>query len=98
MKLHRLIVAFILTVSPFWGAVNAKEFATSPNNIGGNTYLTDDTCRYDKTLPEAYTTDDKNHKTFACYFFGVTRIYFRTSDGVLRSLPKKDFQLINGVV
>ena len=90
-----LIVAFILTkCHPAY----AEPFAYATNSVGGWTTLTDEACRYDKTRPEAVSSNAKGEKSYACYWFGKEIIYFQTGDKQLRWLPKKDFTLIRGVV
>jgi hypothetical protein len=93
----KLTVAFILTAATTIPTY-AKEFAVAKNKIGGATYLTDDVCRFNKHFPEAYTTDAKGNKTYACYWFGSTMIYFEPDDKVVRALPKKDFQVIQSML
>jgi hypothetical protein len=95
MRATPYIVAFILTSCH---PVHAKDYAISSNKMGGITVLTDQMCRYDKHLPEAYTTDNKGNKAYACYWFGVTNIYFEPADNTVRYLPKKDFKLITAVI
>jgi len=95
MRAAYFIVALSLTSCH---PVYAKEFAIANNSIGGQTVLTDDTCRFDKTLPEAYTTDAKGNRAYGCYWFGSSRIYFQTQDGTVRSMPKKDFDIIDHII
>jgi hypothetical protein len=96
MILKTLSVAFILaTAHP----VNADEyFAFAPNTIGGWTMLTEHSCRYDKTLPEAYTTNQKGDKAYGCYWFGIKVIYFKDSQGNVRYMEKKDFILKRNMI
>jgi hypothetical protein len=95
MRLTALIVAFSLTTAL---PVYAEEYAIATNKIGGSTVLTDLPCRFDKRLPEAYTTDSKGTKTYACYWFGVTKIFFEPEDKIIRSLPKKEFVSIKDLI
>jgi hypothetical protein len=94
--LNTLTVAFILASTAPAAVDNYYAFA--PNQIGGWTYLTKNSCRYDKTMTEAYTTDAKGNKTYECYWFGITNIFFKTSDNVVRSLPKRDFETVSNVI
>ena len=95
MRLLTLIVAFNLTAAlPAY----ATDYAQAPNHIGGVTVLTDQPCKFDKSLPEAYTTDAKGDKTLACYWFGKDIIYFEPTDSIVRFLPKKDFVLIKNII
>ena len=55
--------------------------------------LTENPCRYDKTLPEAYATNQKGDKAYGCYWFGNKVVYFRDSNGNVRYMEKKDFIL-----
>lgn len=89
--LKTLSVAFILTSAH--PAVADEYYAFAPNAIGGWTMLTEHTCRYDKSLPEAYSTNQKGDKAFGCYWFGNKVIYFRDSNGNVRYMEKKDFIL-----
>ena len=89
--LKTLSVAFILTSFP---PAHADEYyAFAPNTIGGWTMLTENPCRYDKTLPEAYATNQKGDKAYGCYWFGNKVVYFRDSNGNVRYMEKKDFIL-----
>ena len=89
-----LIVAFILTSS----TSHAESFASAPNQVGGWTTLTDNTCRYDKTRPEAVSFNVKGEKAYACYWFSKEIIYFQTEDKMLRWMLKSAFTLHKGVV
>jgi hypothetical protein len=91
MILKTLSVAFILT--SFHPAHADDYFAYAPNAIGGWTMLTENACRYNKTLPEAYATNQKNEKAYGCYWFGNKVIYFQDSEGNVRYMEKKDFIL-----
>lgn len=89
------IVAFSLTsCHPTY----AEDIAITNNQIGGRTVLTDKTCRYDKNLPEAYSTDDKGHVSYACYWAGHKKIFFQTQDGTVRTLLKTDFDLLKMLI
>ena len=91
MKATLLSVALTLTSIP---PAHADDyFAFAPNTIGGWTMLTENTCRYDKTLPEAYATNNKGDKAYGCYWFGIKVIYFQDSQGNVRYMEKKDFIL-----
>jgi hypothetical protein len=76
----------------------AKDLAYTDNIIGGRTVLTDKVCRYNKELMEAYATNDKNVKTFACYLIRDVNIFFILEDNSVRVLPKKQFRLIGDTV
>jgi hypothetical protein len=77
---------------------DAKDLAYTDNIIGGRTVLTDKVCRYNKELLEAYATNDKSEKTFACYLIRDANIFFILEDDSVRVLPKKQFQLTKGFV
>jgi hypothetical protein len=96
MRATPLIVAFILSAAQV--QAYADEYAVAPNQIGGNTYLTDEVCRFDKRLLEAYTTNAKGTRTYACYWFGVTKVFFEPEDRITRSLPKSNFKSIKSVI
>jgi len=72
----------------------AKDLAYTSNVIGGITVLTDMVCRYNSELMEAYATNAKNQKTFACYLLRDTSVYFLLEDDSVRVLPKKQFRLM----
>jgi len=77
---------------------NAKNLAYTDNIIGGKTVLTDRVCRYNRELMEAYATNDKDVKTFACYLIRDANIFFILEDNSVRVLPKKQFRLIGDIV
>ncbi len=96
MKMTTLLVAITLTsIQP---ASAEDYYAFAPNHLGGWTMLTKNACRYDKTLPEAFTTDHKGNRTFSCYWFGIKRVIFQTDGGYIRSMPKQDFQTVISVI
>jgi hypothetical protein len=91
-----LIVAFSLTgCHP---AYSEEYYAYAPNQIGGNTMLTENPCRYDITLPEAYSTNQKGDKAYGCYWLGNKVIYFKDSNGHIRYMEKKDFILTRNML
>jgi len=96
VRLSFLIVAFILGLATPY--VFASPYAYINNPIGGKTVLTDDVCRYDKTMPEAYTIDSKGKKLYACYWFGIKNVYFKTDENLIRALPKRSFILYEDLI
>lgn len=96
MKMSALFVAITLTsIQP----VKAEDYyAFAPNHLGGWTMLTKNACRYDKTLPEAFTTDYRGNRTFSCYWFGIKRVLFQTNGGFIHSMPKSDFEIVHSVI
>lgn len=91
--LSYLIVALSLTAS-----AHAKEFAASIDDKGRLLVLTDQACRYDKTLPEAHFTNLDGNRLYFCYWFGTKNVYFQSPTHELRLVPKKDFHLVENIV
>ena len=60
--------------------------------------LTDRTCKFDKTLPEAYYTDLNGDRSTLCYWFGVKQVHFESPTEELRSIPKKQFHLVKNMI
>lgn len=96
MKIANLFLIVTLTsIQP----VKAEDYyAFAPNHLGGWVMLTKNVCRYDKTLPEAFTTDYKGNRTFSCYWFGITKIIFKNEKGSISSMPKRDFETVHSVI
>jgi hypothetical protein len=96
-KPHNLVVAFILTATINL-SVQAQPYATSNNYDGRFVTLTDDACRYDNSLAEAYIVRKDDTKIYACYWTGQTKVFFRLKDGAIKVLPKSDFKLIVDII
>ena len=77
---------------------NAKDLAYADNVIGGMTVLTNDVCRYNRDMLEAYATNDKDQKLYACYVIVDNNVFFVLKNGSVRMMLKKQFQLMKGSV
>lgn len=77
-------ILFCLTAVP-------KDMAMTDNMLGGYTVLTDIPCKWNALWFEAYATNDKEDKFYACYVIKKQDVYFYTESGTLRYIPVKRF-------
>jgi len=90
-----LICGLLVTMSH---QIQAKDYAIATNRDGSFMVLTYEVCRYDKTLPEAYGKNAKGEKVYACYWFGIKRVYFDNPKQTIKPVFKNEFELIDGIV